>query len=156
MCATAALLAVISCGCEARVDVTTALQFESVTTGWSDVSADGGGNKLVPTVSFRLKNASDRTLAPVQVNAIFRRVGDPGEWSNAMVTAAGSAGLPPAGSTGPIVIKGTLGYTGTDPHWDMLRNSQFVDAKVDVFARHGSQQWTRMGEYPIARQIVER
>jgi hypothetical protein len=38
----------------------------------------------------------------------------------------------------------------------MLHNSHFVDAKVDLFARYGSQQWTRMGEYPIARQIVER
>ncbi len=151
-----AVLVLTSAGCDARVDLTTALHFESVTTGWSDVSGDGGGNKLVPTVSFRLTNASDRTLAPLQVNAIFRRVGDPGEWSNAMVTAAGSAGLPPASSTGPLVIKGTLGYTGTDPHWDMLRNSQFVDAKVDLFARYGSQQWTRIGEYSIARQIVER
>ena len=110
----------------------------------------------MPAVSFRLKNASDRTLAPLQVNAIFRRVGDPVEWSNAMVTAAGSKGLPPSGSTEPLVIKGPLGYTGTDPHWDMLHNSQFVDARVDLFARYGSQQWTRMGEYPIARQIVER
>jgi hypothetical protein len=38
----------------------------------------------------------------------------------------------------------------------MLHNSHFVDATVDLFARHGSQQWTRVGEYPIARQIVER
>jgi hypothetical protein len=151
-----AVLVLMSAGCDAPVDLTTALHFESVTTGWSDVNGDGGGNKLVPTVSFRLKNASDRTLAPVQVNAIFRRVGDPGEWSNAMVTAAGSAGLPPSASTGPLVIRGTLGYTGTDPHWDMLRNSQFVDATVDLFARYGSQQWTRVGEYSIARQIVER
>jgi hypothetical protein len=151
-----AVLVLTSAGCGAQVDLTTALHFESVATGWSDVNGDGRGNKLVPTVSFRLKNASDRTLAPLQVNAIFRRVGDPSEWSNAMVTAAGSAGLPPSASTGPLVIKGTLGYTGTDPHWDMLHNSQFVDAKVDLFARYGSQQWTRVGEYSIARQIVER
>jgi hypothetical protein len=149
-----AILAAAACG--PRVDLTTGLQFESLTTGWTDAGGEGGANKIVPAVSFKLKNASDQTLAPLQVNAIFRRVGDPSEWSNGMVTAAGSAGLPPAASTGPLVIKGQLGYTGTDPHWDMLHNSQFVDAKVDLFARYGSQQWTRMGEYPIARQIVER
>jgi len=37
-----------------------------------------------------------------------------------------------------------------------LQNSKFVDATVDVFARYGSRQWTRVGEYRIARQIIER
>jgi hypothetical protein len=151
-----AALAALTSACGPRVDLRTGLQFESLATGWTDPAGDGGAHKLVPAVSFRLKNASAETLAPLQVNAIFRRVGDPGEWSNAMITAAGSAGLPPSASTGPLVIKGSLGYTGSDPQWDMLRNSHFVDARVELFARYGSQQWTRMGEYPIARQIVER
>jgi hypothetical protein len=150
----AVLFAAAACG--PQIDVTTALQFESITTGWTDAGVERGANKIVPTVSFRVKNASDHTFAPLQVNAIFRRVGDPNEWSNAMITAAGSSGLPPSASTAQLVIKGQLGYTGTDPQWDMLHNSQFVDAKVDLFVRHGSQQWTRVGAYQIARQIVER
>jgi len=152
----AAVLLALLPACGPTVDLAEGLQLESLSTGWTDVEQEGGAHKIVPAVSFRLKNASDTTLAPLQVNAIFRRVGDASEWSNAMITAAGSAGLPPAASTGPLVIKGTLGYTGTDPQWDMLHNSHFVDATVDLFARHGSQQWTRVGEYPIARQIVER
>jgi hypothetical protein len=150
----AALVAAISCGPD--VDLTVGLRVESLTTGWTDVAAGGGTHKIVPSVSFRLKNASPATLAPLQVNAIFRRVGETHEWSNAMITAAGSSGLAPAASTGALVIKGTLGYTGTDPQWDMLHNSQFVDASVDLFARYGSRQWTRVGVYPIVRQIVER
>ena len=73
-----------------------------------------------------------------------------------MVTAAGSSGLPPAAASGPLLITGQLGYTGTDSHWDMLQNSHFVDAKVSLFARYGSRQWTEVGEYSIARVIVER
>jgi hypothetical protein len=152
-------MAVLAAGaCGPAVDLTTGVQLESFTTGWTEVEARaaGGGNKLVPAVSFKLKNASDQTLAPLQVNAIFRRVDDQKEWSNAMITAAGSAGLPPTGSTAQLVIKGQLGYTGTDPQWDMLHNSHFVDAKVDLFARYASQQWTHIGEYAIARQIIER
>ncbi len=133
-----------------------ALQLEAVTTGWMDAGSSGGTNKLVPAVAFKVKNASDRTLAPVQVNAIFRRVDSPEEWSNAMITAAGSAGLPPAGRSGQLVIKAEIGYTGTDSQWDMLQNSHFVDAKVDLFARYGSQQWAPIGAYSIARVIVER
>jgi hypothetical protein len=73
-----------------------------------------------------------------------------------MVTAAGSSGLAPDAATNRLVIKGGAGYTGTDGQSDLLQNSKFVDATVDVFARYGSRQWTRVGEYRIARQIIGR
>ena len=154
------LMALALMSCAPSVDLTNGVKLDAFTTGWMDAdietAARSGSNKLVPAVSFKLTNASDQTLAPLQVNAIFRRVGDEHEWSNAMVTAAGSAGLAPSASTGQLLIRGALGYTGTDGQWDMLRNSHFVDAKVDLFARYASQQWTHIGEYPIARRIIER
>jgi hypothetical protein len=152
--ASLAVVATSACGPDA--DVSAALRLESVTTGWLDVGPVGTQNKLVPVVSFKVKNATDRTLAPVHVNAIFRRVGDSTEWTNGMVTAAGSGGLPPAGATDRLEIKGAAGYTGTDAQWDLLQNSHFVDAKVDVFARYGSRQWARVGAFDIVRQIIER
>jgi hypothetical protein len=152
----AGLVALVAWGCSPSVDVVTALQLESVTTGWVDVGPVGTNNKLVPSVSFTVKNTSDRTLAPVLVNAVFRRVGDASEWGSAMVTAAGSSGLAPAAATSRLVLKGDAGYTGADSQWDLLENSHFVDATVDLFARYGSRQWTRIGEYPVARQIIER
>ena len=41
-------------------------------------------------------------------------------------------------------------------HETVLREalSQFVDAKVVLFAKYGSSQWMRIGEYPIARQLI--
>lgn len=156
VCALVALVTFSGAGCSPTVDVAAALRLESVTTGWVDVGPVGTNNKLVPAVSFTVKNTTDRTLAPVQVNAVFRRVGEPSEWTNGMVTAAGSSGLAPAAATDRLVIKGDAGYTGADSQWDLLRNSHFVDATVDLFARYGSRQWARVGEYRIARQIVER
>jgi hypothetical protein len=37
----------------------------------------------------------------------------------------------------------------------MLKNSHFVDARVQVFAKYGSSKWIPIGEYPIARQLIE-
>ena len=145
-----------SFGCGPDVDIKSSLHLESVVTGWVDGGRVAAGNKLVPAVSFKVKNASNETLAPVQVNAIFRRVGHEEEWSNGMVTAADSRGLAPAAASDRLTIAGTLGYTGTDSQWDMLQNSQFVDARVDLFARYGSRQWVPVGQYPISRIIVER
>lgn len=152
----AALCVVTAAACGPGADVTEALSIESVTTGWLDVGPIGAGNKLVPVVSFTVKNTTDRTLAPVQVNAVFRRVGDASEWTNGLVTAAGSRGLAPAAATDRLVIKGDAGYTGSDSQSELLENAHFVDATVDLFARYGSQQWARVGQYRIARQLVER
>jgi len=36
----------------------------------------------------------------------------------------------------------------------MLKNAQFVDAKVQLFAKYASTQWVKVGEYPIARELL--
>jgi hypothetical protein len=37
----------------------------------------------------------------------------------------------------------------------MLRSREFVDATVDVFAKYGSQQWTRLGAFGIERHLLK-
>ena len=52
-------------------------------------------------------------------------------------------------------VSSHLGYTGSDQsRLEMLQNSHFVDAKVDLFAKYGSTQWTRLGSYAISRQLL--
>ena len=47
-----------------------------VVTGADDGIIQGGKNKLVPSVTMKLRNKSDRELKSVQINAIFtHRVG---------------------------------------------------------------------------------
>jgi hypothetical protein len=154
--AAAGLVAVIcAAACGTPVDLTKGLQIEVVSTGWFDVGRVNGQNKLVPSVTFRLKNVSDQTLSTVQVNALFRRVTEPDEWGSAFVTAAGSSGLAPGGSTDLLTVRSQLGYTGADQsRQEMLKNSHFVDAKVDLFVKYASTQWVRIGEYPIARELI--
>jgi len=38
----------------------------------------------------------------------------------------------------------------------MLQNTQFVDFKVEVFGKHASATWVKLGEFPIARQLLTR
>lgn len=144
----------ISSACGPSVDLKQALQVENVSTGWFDAGIVDGKNKLVPAISFQLKNVSNQTLRTLQVNAIFRRVTEKDEWGSAFLTVAGSEGLAPGATPPPIPLKAQLGYTGTESRQEMLQNSQFVDAKVELFAKYGSAQWTRLGEYPVARQLI--
>ena len=148
MAACAATVALSACG--PKVDVAKGHKIDMVSTGWHDAGPVAGKNKLVPLASFTIRNVSDRSLPAVQLNAVFHRKGDSGEWGSAFVTAAGASA---AGGEAQVTLTSQLGYTGTDASDEMLRNSEFVDATVDVFAKYGSTQWTRVAELPIDRQL---
>jgi hypothetical protein len=149
------LLALLSCGCGPTVDLTKGLELTIVDTGWFDAGIVNGQNKLVPTVSFTLKNVSDQNLVSLQVNSLFRRVNENEEWGSAFLNAAGSDGLKPGATTAVLTARSNLGYTGSDQsRLEMLENTHFVDAKVELFAKYGSIQWVRMGTYPIKRQLL--
>lgn len=146
---------VFTAACGPTVDLTKGLEVSIVNTGWYDVGIVNGQNKLVPAVSFTLKNTSEQKLVSLQVNALFRRVTENDEWGSELVIAAGSSGLPAGQMSGVLTAKSPRGYTGTDQsRQEMLQNSHFVDAKVDLFAKYGSTQWARIGTYPITRQLL--
>jgi hypothetical protein len=139
--------------CGPGVDLARALAPESVTTGWADAGTIAGKNKIVPAVSFRLRNTSDRRLHAVQVNAVFKRGDDPTEWSSGYLPRVASE-IPPGGSTDAQTVAAAQGYTGTDDRDKLLHNSRFVDARAELFVKSGASRWTRVGEYPIARQLL--
>jgi hypothetical protein len=144
-----------SAGCGPTVDLSTALHVQDVSTGWFDAGIVEGKNKLVPAISFVLRNSSEQKLTTLQVNALFRRVQENDEWGSGFLTVNGSDGLAPGASSGALNIRSQLGYTGADQSRDeMLHNSHFVDAKVELFAKYGSTQWKRIGEYPITRRLL--
>ncbi|HEV3063577.1 MAG TPA: hypothetical protein VGY48_35385 [Vicinamibacterales bacterium] len=153
----AVLLALVSAGCGPNVDLGKALQIDVVDSGWFDAGIVNGQNKLVPAIRVTVKNSSDQQLVLLQINSLFRHGDDTEEWGSAFLTAAGSEGLAPGATTGTLLLKSQNGYTGTDEtRQDMLKNSRFVDAKVQLFAKYGSVQWVRMGEHPIKRQLLEK
>ena len=147
------LLATGGCG-GTPVDLRQGLEISDVSTGWFDAGVVNGKNKLVPSVSFRLKNSSGQSLTVLQVNALFKRVNEPDEWGSGFKTIVGSEGLAPGATTPLITVSSQLGYTGTETRSEMLQNSQFVDAKVQLFAKYASIQWQLLSEYPIARELI--
>src|ERR1700730_2486459 len=113
--------------CSPPVDLTKGLQIDVISTGWFDAGIVAGKNKLVPSISFTLKNISDQTLHALQVHVMHTRVNAPGaKCGNGCLTAAES--LAPGASTSLLTIRSQLGYTGTEARVEMLKNSQFVDA----------------------------
>ena len=142
-------------GCRSsEPEASTALQVTDVVTGWFDAGIVNGQNKLVPTISFRLKNSADRPISSVDINSVFRVIGDEEQLGSKYVHGIDRNGLAPGGTVGPFVLRSDLGYTSEGSRLQMLQNSQFKDAQVQVYAKHGSSQWVRLAEITIQRQLL--
>jgi hypothetical protein len=149
------ILAFAAAGCSGGGDLATAAKISDVTTGWFDAGVtEDGKNKLVPSVSFRINNTGRATLGSTQLNLIFKRVTDTEEWTTSFVRGIGTDGLAPGAATPPIVVRAQQGYTGTQARLSMLQNAQFVDFKVEIFGKHASATWVKLGEYKIERQLL--
>jgi hypothetical protein len=149
-----AAVATVSCG--PTVDLTKGLQVVDVSTGWWDAGIVNGQNKLVPSVTFKFKNVSDQKLDILQANVVFRRVTEDKEWGSSFVKITGSEGLAPGATSESQTVKSQLGYTGSEPRQQMLANAQFVDAKIQIFAKYGSTQWQKVGEFAVPRTLISK
>ena len=147
-------LTLAAAGCT-KVNPIEVLEPVEVTTGWYDtgILADGK-NKLVPSVQLKLRNKSDQPVDGVQINAIFRRVGEQEMWGEHYGWAVRNHPLAPGGSTDAIVLRSALGYTGEQPRMQIMQHKDFIDAKVELYLKKGSQVWAKLGEFPIERQLL--
>ena len=148
------LAALFLTACESR-EVEKDLEIVDVHTGWYDAGVrQGGVNKLVPSISLELQNVSDRDIASVQLNAVFKRVGEEFTWGEHYIRAIDADGLAAGSTTESVVLRSSLGYTGPEPRLQMLRNREFVDARVEIYGKHGSRTWVKMAEFSIDRQLL--
>lgn len=140
------------------VDLVKALEITDVYTGYFDAGiVEGNKNKVVPTISVRLKNKDSQPVDSVQMIAKFNRVTETEEWGSApYVKAIGPEGLPPGQTSQPVVMKCDRGYTGEQPRALLFTHSQFQDVRVELFVKYRAQTWVKLGEYKIARQLLTR
>lgn len=145
-----------SYGCGASVDAVAALEPVDVVTGWYDEGIiEGQKNKLVPSVTLKLRNKTTEQLKSIQINAVFRFVGETETLGDYFGWAIPRDPVLAGGAeTAPLVMRSALGYTGTQPRMQMLQNKEFVDAKVEIFLKQGSKVWAKLAEYPIQRQLL--
>ena len=150
-----ALMAVVLlAGCQSR-EVEKDLRIVGARSGWYDFGVQPDGDtKLVPSISFELENVSDRDIASVQLNAVFKRVGEDESWGEHFVRGIDAEGLAAGAVSDSLVLRSTLGYTGPQTRDQMLLNQQFVDARVEIFGKHGRRMWIKMAEFRIGRELL--
>ena len=149
---TLGLLAALSCGaCGPPVDLKQALQVADVSAGWFDAGIQNGQNKLVPSVTFKLKKNADVKLSSVALNLTYIFVDTQEHADDVFVQSVPFEGQ----ETAPIIVRSKWGYTADPPQTraEMLQNSHFRDMEVQIFAKQSSSQWVELQRVKIARQL---
>ena len=147
-----ALIASASCG--PGVDLS-ALSVTDTFTGWYDNGIKDGKNHLVPSLSFRLRNNGQTPASYVQLTVSFWIQGDDGENDAREVTGIGDTPIPPGGTSEPILVRATYGYTLDQPRAELFTHSQFRDVTARVIAKRDG-RLVRIGEVAIDRRVIPR
>jgi hypothetical protein len=150
------LAACAAAACSKPVDLKQTLTITDVHAGYFDAGIVDGRNKLVPSSTFKLRKSIEDDLRPLSLNVAFKRLGGAGgaeeDFDESFIQGITFNG----NETAPITVRPKAGYTGDPPQSraDMLKNSQFRDIRVHVFAKHGSAQWTEIGTIDLPRQLI--
>lgn len=159
------LLAGLPAGCSKPVDLKQALQVTDVVTGYHDAGVVAGKNKLVPSITFRLKKQTGDSLRPLSINVAFKQLpeagatvppGSPAEtdWDEKFVQSVPFEN----DQTAPLTFQTEPGYTAEPPQTraDILKHRLFRDVRVHIFAKHSASQWVEIASYDVPRQLLAR
>ena len=161
--ALAVLLAALPAACSKPVDLKQALQVTDLSGGFHDAGIVDGRNRIVPSVTFRIKKTTDDSLRPLSVNIVFKQLPKPGTAVPPGQPAENDfdevfkQNVPFTGNqTDLLTVRANAGYTGDPPQSraDMLKHSQFQDMRVHIFAKHSSSQWVEIAQFDLPRQLL--
>ena len=155
-CAVAMLiLSLGAAGCGAPdIDVAKVVKIADLTTGWFDVGIVDGQNKLVPNAVVTVRNTGTVKLSGLQIYVVFRFIGESEELGSGSFVLRGKDALEPNATSKPVNARANWGFSGLQPRAQMLMHSQFKDARVEIFAKHGSTPFVKLTEAKVARQLL--
>ena len=153
-------LAASAASCNRSVDIKQALEVVDVSSGWYDAGIVEGKNKIVPSVTFKLRKKPGADLSVIALNIAFRYVPAPGSnveepWEDFFLQRAE---FKDGNETDPLVVRLPNGYTGEPPQsrLEMLKNSHFRDVRARIYAKYSSSQWVEIGAVDVQRQLLVR
>jgi hypothetical protein len=135
-------------------DLEASIEVVDMDTFWSDKYYQPWPPRLilVPAISFRVKNVTDKPLKYINFNANFRFMGDFENLGDAFLAAIRNDPIPPGEKSDVITLKSNYGVEGKslatfkdNPHWKTVL--------VRLFAQSKGSQFLPMGEYQVSRRI---
>lgn len=151
----AALIALTASACT-QVDLKTTLEIQEMSSGYHDAGlTEAGLNKLVPSLTFRIKNISSESINSVDLMVFFWGVENeqPRELDEVLLNAIGSGGLAPGALTEPIVVRSKQGFSIEQARAELFNHGQFRDTTAKVFMKR-SGTIVPFGEFTTERRLL--
>jgi hypothetical protein len=150
----AALLAVVTtAGCN-TVDLKTQVQVVDISSGYYDNGLTAGGlNHLVPSITFSLRNISDREVSSIDMVVMYWAAGQDTEQDESLLKVVGGSGLPAGATSEPVVSRSRIGFTLAAARAELFNHSQFRDWTAKLFLKRGG-KIVPAGEYKIEHKLL--
>ena len=130
------------------------MQITDVSTKWVSKSYQPWPPNLilVPTISFRVKNLSDKPLTYVNFNAIFKFKDDALNLGDNFLAAIRGTPVPPGELSPTITLKSNFGSEGRSLA-TFQKNPQWRQVEVKIFAQTHGSRLVPLGEWDVSREI---
>jgi hypothetical protein len=134
------------------------LQVSDVSGGWYDYGIVDGKNKLVPSMTLRVRKQPGVQLRSIALNVHFKwakgaEKKDEEELDEVFLqTVEFSEG----DQTPLLTVRPEHGYTADAPQTraQMLEHSQFRDVRARVFAKQSSTTWVELISFDVPRVLI--
>jgi hypothetical protein len=156
-----AMTAITACGPD--LDYKQVLQATDLSGGWYDFGIVDGKNKLVPSVSFRIRKNADVQIRSLDINVHFKKISVEAPQSKDAEEEFAEVFLQrvefsEGNQTRLLTFRPDTGVTGDPPQTraEMLAHRLFRDLRVRVFVKQSSTTWVELAGYDIPRVLIAR
>ena len=151
----AALLSFLG-GCKSMTsdELLSSIEVMDVETKWVEKYYQAWPPRLVvvPQISFRVKNVSEKPLNYVNFNAIFMFKGDLHNFGDAFLAAIRADAVAPGETSEVIVLKSNFGVEGKNLE-NIRDNPEWKPTETKLFAISKGSQPVLLGVYDVSREI---
>ena len=146
------LTAAAACGPEP--DLAASLKLVPEISGYYDPGLQPDGqNKLVPSMTFRIKNEGPLPINYVDIVIAYWPVGADGEKDSLQIKGIGSTALEPGQTSEPFTVRSSVGYLSPMPRAEFFQSSYYTGFIIKVFAKRKGKT-TPLGEFPVEARLL--
>jgi hypothetical protein len=152
--ALASVWLVAAAACGTYPDLKNHLQLVNVITGYFD---DGPTpdhlNRLLPSITFQLKNDTDEPLSYIDLAVDYWENGADGPLDSRIVSGIAGKALEPGQTSDSITIRAGNGYTHAGPRPDFFTSSFFKGFTAKIFAKFRGRT-SPLGELKVEPRLL--
>ena len=145
---------VASAACGPEPDLSTALKVVPGITGYRHGGLDAmGQHRLLPSITFQLKNDGDVAMTYVDINVSFWQEGNATETDSKLIKGIAATALEPGATAESVTVDASIGYTSPVNNEQAFTSDVYKPFIVKLFAKRRGKT-TLLGEYPVDKRVL--